>query len=785
MKAELRPIGDPVPAARSRKLLNGRGRYVADIRVPGCLTGVFLRSPFAHARILAMDLAPAAAAPGVVAVLTGRDIARVAKPFRGVNKLYPDLKAFWQHAVAIDTVRWSGEPVALVVATTQALAEDAAALIDVDYAELLAVARPEAALDPAVSAIHPEFGDNIALREEKRAGDPEAAFARAAHVVERSFRFGRHTGVPLEARGIVAEFEPGERRLTVHISHQCPFQMQDAYAELLRLDDHKVRVIAPDVGGAFGIKQQLYGDELAIAAASVILGRPIRFIADRLESMASDVQAREHVVTARMALDDQGRILAMEMDDLFAIGPYSQYPRSSIGEARTAYGLLGAPYRFDAVKGRSTLVFQNKGMLGHYRGVGHPIACAVTEALVEAAARETGRDPLDLRRLNFIADADLPYLSATGNRFARLAFPQCLAALEAVIDLAVIRQAIARARAAGRLQGLGFAAFVEQTARGSGFYGSGDVRVSTRDSCTLRLEPSGAVRCLSSVTEQGQGVETGVRQVIAAALGVSLDKVDILTGDSSACYHGGGTWASRSMALGGEAAWEAARRLRGEILHLAGSLLQLAPTALDIRDDAVVATADGAARMSLSEIATIAHFKPHLLPPGTQPQLVATATYGPLDEPFRPATGIQMSHVEVDPDTGLISLLRHAVAHECGRVVNPLLVDEQIRGGVVQGLGAALFEECLYSEEGQLLNATLADYLVPMAAEMPDIEVIHVDGPALTGEGLGIAGVGEAGTVGAAAAVMNALNDALAPRGAALHTMPFTPDRVLRALRVL
>jgi carbon-monoxide dehydrogenase large subunit len=785
MKPDLPPIGSPIPAARSRKLLNGHGRYVADIRVPGCLAGVFLRSPFAHARILAIDISAAAAVPGVIAVLTGSDIARVAKPFRGVNKLYPALKAPWQHAMAIDCVRWSGEPVVLVVARDQALAEDAAALVHVDYAELPAVARPEAALDPAIPAIHAEFGGNIALREEKSGGDPAAAFARAAQIVERTFRFGRHTGVPLESRGIVAEFEPGERRLTVQISHQCPFQMQDAYAELLGLDDHKIRVIAPDVGGGFGIKQQLYGDELAVAAAAMILERPIRFIADRLESMASDIQAREHVVKARIALDENGRILAFGMDDLFAIGPYSQYPRSSVGEARTAYGLLGAPYRFEAAVGRSTLVFQNKAPAGHYRGVGHPIACAMTEALVETAARESGRDPLALRRLNFIGEADLPYTSATGNRFTRLAFPQCLAALQAAVDLDTFRREIDGARAAGRLRGLGFAAFVEQTARGPGFYGGGDVRVSTRDSCTLRLEPSGAVRCVSSVTEQGQGVETGIRQVIAAGLGVTLDKIDILTGDSASCYHGGGTWASRSMAFGGEAAWQAARMLRAEILALAGALLQLDPEALDISDDAVVTSADRTVRLSLAEIAAIAHFKPHLLPPGLQPQLVASATYGPIEEPFRAGSGIQMSYLEVDRETGLITLIRHVVVHECGRVVNPLLVDEQIRGGVVQGLGAALFEECLYSEDGQLLNASLADYLVPMAGEMPDIELIHAEGPSLAGEGLGIVGVGEAGTIGAAAAVMNALNDALAPHGAALHTMPFTPDRVLRALGVL
>lgn len=741
-----------------------------------------MRSPFAHARILSIETGAARAMPGVVAVFTGMDIATVCRGYRGTNCLYPELKAPEQRPVAIEKAMWAGEPVAMVVARTRAEAEDALEPITIDYEELPALATPRAGLDPSVVPIHESLSSNVALHAEFEAGSAETVFSKATHVVSCSLGFARHTGVPLESRGIIADYEAGEGRLTVHQSHQCPHQMQNEFARLLDLAEHRVRVICPDVGGGFGIKQQLYGDELAVCAASMLLGRPVRFIADRLESMASDVHVREHEIDAKIAVDADGKMLGFEMADLFAIGPYSQYPRSSIGETRTAVALCGGPYRFDALAAKTDIVFQNKAMAGHYRGVGHPIACGVTESLVEKAARAIGIDPLEMRRRNFITAADLPYASPGGSRFDRLSLPQCLDALERAIDVAALRATIASARDDGRLQGLGFAAFIEQTSRGPAFYGKGGVRVTTRDGATVRLEPSGTVRCLSSVTEQGQGTEMGVRQVVAAALGVDLDAVDVLTGDTAVTQHGGGTWGSRSMAIGGEAAWRAARILRAEIVALAAGLCQKNAEELSIDGHSVVVTASGVPVIDLADLAAIAHFRPNELPGGIQPQLVASASYGPLDQPFRAGCGIQMSHIEIDEGTGLIRLLRHVVVHEAGRIVNPLLVDEQIRGGVVQGLGEALYEECRYDEDGQFLTGSLADYLLPMAAEMPDIELVHAEGLPLPDDGLGIAGVGEAGTIGAAAAVMNAVNDALAPRGTELYTMPFTPERILRAL---
>lgn len=773
-------LGGAVPAPRNRRLLAGRGRYVADLTFPGCLHAAFVRSPLGHARITRIDVQAARNMPGVEAVFTGQDIGTVCKGFRGATAVFPELKAPLQHALALDKVMWHGEPVVLVVADSRARAEDACAQVVVDWQELPALTDPRAAL--TAPPMHDALPDNVVLHLDQASGDAQSVFAQAAHVVSCDFHFNRHTGVPMETRGVVAQFEPTERRLTVHLSHQCPHQMQEEFASLLALPGHLVRVVCPDVGGGFGIKQQLYGDELAVCAASVLLGRTVSFIADRNESMLSDIQAREHLVSGKLAIGADGRMLAFAVHDLYAIGPYSQYPRSSLGEPRAVMGLCGAPYRFDAITASADIVFQNKGMAGHYRGVGHPLACAVTEALVDEAARAAGVDPIEIRRRNFVQPEDFPFVSPTGTRFDRLAFTQSLAALERKVDLPALRAQVAQARAAGGIQGWGIAAFVEQTSRGPWFYGQGEQAVSSRDGCTLRLEPSGTFRCLSSVTEQGQGTEMGVRQIVALGLGVDLDKVEVLTGDTAITSHAGGTWGSRGMAVGGQAAYDAALILRREILSLAAILLKVDADTLELRNDLIVSRQDQTLRLALRTLAQAAHFRPYEFG-GIQPALVASTTYGPLNQAYRCGTGLQLSHIEVDPGTGAIRLLRHIVVHEAGRIVNPLLVDEQVRGGAAQGLGAALMEECAYDERGRAKAASLAAYEMPMAIDLPDIELIHADSPPFTDDGLGIVGVGEAGTVGAAAAVMNALNDALAAAGGArVFTLPLTPQRVLRAL---
>ncbi len=776
-------IGRSVPRPNARRLTEGKGQFTDDLPASSRTVHVaFLRSPHAHARIVAIDVEDARAAKGVVHVATGADIAAVCQPWTGVLTHFAGLKSAPQHALAIDRVVWLGEPVVAVAATTRALAEDAIDLIRVDYEELPAVTDIDAALAPGSPVIHPELGDNLAFQLNIESGDVDAAFRDAHAVVEDEFLFNRHTAVTLEARSILADYDASENRLTVHQSTQTPYQMQDVYARHLGIPEANIRVVARDVGGSFGMKLHVYGDEMAAVAMAVILHRPVKFVADRLEFFVSDIHARSHRVRGRMAIAADGTITAMEVDDVTGIGAFSAYPRTSAVEGNQVLRLMGGPYANRNYRGALKVVFQNKAMMSQYRAVGHPIACAVTEALIDHAAEAVGLDPIEIRRRNLLTDDVYPYKSPTGYVFEPLSHHQCLAAVERACDYAALRQDQADARKRGIYRGIGIAAFIEITSPGPAFYGVGGAHITAQDGCVMQIDPSGAVRCQVSVTEQGQGTEAIMAQIAASALGVPIAQIRVITGDTEATPYGGATWASRGAAIGGETVLITGRALRSQLLDLAAVILQDRAEALDIVEGIVVDADGGRERISIAELARIAYFRPDTLPAGVQPQMTASRNHVPRGQPFAFTNGVQASHVEVDVETGFVRLLGHWVVEDCGRIINPMLVDEQIRGGVVQGIGAALFEECVYSAEGQLLNGTMADYLVPMAGEMPDIYVGHISTPTLHSE-LGAKGAGEAGTAGSSAAVLNAVNDALRPLGARLTEIPLTPERVLKALR--
>jgi aerobic carbon-monoxide dehydrogenase large subunit len=774
-------IGKSVPRPNARRLLQGRGVYVDDLRLPLLLHAAFLRSPYAHARIKRIGTARAAQRSGVVRVATAADLAGLYTPWVGVLTHMKGMKSAPQHPLAPGRACWQGEPVAAVIAESRAIAEDAATEIEVEWEELPPITSPEAALAPGAAAIHPELGDNLAFARSIEAGAVDEAFARAAAVVTETFTFARHTGVCPEARSLLAEFNPADRQLTLHCSSQAPHMMKEIVLRHFALAESDVRVICRDVGGSYGIKIHVYPDEMAVIALALLLGRSIKFVADRLESFVSDIHARAHRVKARMALGAAGEILAIDIDDLTGIGPYSTYPRSSAVEGNQVVNLVGSWYRCANYRARLAVAFQNKPPMSQYRAVGHPIACAVTEGLVDHGARALGVDPAELRRRNLLADDAYPCTSPAGLRFEKLSHQRALERMLALMDYDGLRREQQALRARGIHRGIGLASFVEITNPGPAFYGVGGAPISAQDGCTLRLDPGGSVTCAISVTEQGQGTETVVAQIVASVLGVPLDRIRVVTGDTERTPYGGGTWASRGTGIGGEAALQAAKALRANILALAGAMLQAAPGDLDLREGWIVDRATGQRRIGLDEVGRVGYFRGDTLPPGVQPELVATRHYQPRDYPFAFTNGVQASWLELDIETGFITLLKHWVVEDCGTAVNPLLVDEQVRGGVVQGLGGALFEECLYDEAGQLLNGSLADYLVPMAGEMPDIEVAHLATPTATSE-LGAKGVGEAGTAGAPAAVMNAINDALAPFGARVAAQPFTPERILRAL---
>ena len=773
-------IGKSEPRANARRLLQGRGTYVDDMRFPRLAHAVFFRSPHAHARLKRLDLSAAASRPGVIAAFDGRAVAAYCTPWVGVLGHLKGIKSPPQHAIAIERACWQGEAVAVVVAETRAQGEDALALIEADWEELPAVTDMQAALEGKV-LVHPELGDNICFARELVTEGFDEAWKKAEVVVEQSYDFGRHTGVTLESRSILADYNAAEHSLTVYHSTQAPHMMQDIFSRHLGIPESNVRVICKDVGGSFGIKVHVYPDEMATAALSVMLRRPVKFVADRLESFLTDIHAREHKATIRLACTREGEILAFDLDDLTAIGPYSVYPRTSGIEGNQVVNLTGGPYRHKQYRAKLHVVFTNKNVTCQYRAVGHPIAVALTEAIVDLAAQKIGMDPAEFRRRNIIPDDAYPYTFPSGIKFERLSHQQTLDKLLKLMDYDALRAEQAALRRQGIHRGIGLAAMIEVTNPSPAFYGVGGARISAQDGATLRLDPAGMVNVLCSVTEQGQGAEGIFAQIAASVVGVTIDKVRVATGDTGVMPYGGGTWASRGAGIGGEAVLQAGKALRSNILDVAAAILNQDKAKLDIVNNEVIDKLSGESKLTLAEVGRVAYFRPDTLPMKFQSELTVTRHYTPREYGFVFTNGIQASLVEVDTDTGFVKLLKHWCVEDCGTVINPMLVDEQIRGGVVQGIGAALFEHCLYDDNGQLQNGNMADYLLPMAGEMPDIIIGHVETPTRTSE-LGAKGAGEAGTAGAPGAVMNAINDALAPLKAYVASQPATPERILKAL---
>ena len=773
-------IGQSVPRPNAKRLLQGRGAYVDDLRLPRLAHVVFYRSPHAHAKIKRLEFSAALKLPGVMGVFSGKDISQYCTPWVGVLAHLKGIKSPPQHAVAIDRACWQGEAVAAVVAQTRARAEDALALIEVEWEELPAVIDMQESL-AGKQIIHQAFSDNICFAREHDTGGVDEAFAQADVVVEETFDFGRHTGVCMETRSILADYNAAEHSLTVYHSTQAPHMMQDIFSRHLGIPEASVRVIARDVGGSFGIKVHVYPDEMATAALSVMLRRPVKFVADRLESFATDIHAREHKAKVRLACTKQGEILAFDLDDLTGIGPYSVYPRTSGIEGNQVVNLTGGPYKHQKYRAKLNVVFTNKNVTCQYRAVGHPIAVALTEGIVDKAAAKLGMDPAEFRRKNLIADDAYPYTFPSGVKFEKLSHHKCLDLLLQKMHYQELRQEQMQLRKKNIYRGIGLAAMIEVTNPSPAFYGVGGARISAQDGATLRLEPTGMVTVMCSVTEQGQGTEAIFAQIAASAVGVSMDKVRVITGDTGTTPYGGGTWASRGAGIGGEAVLLSGRALRANMLEIAARILNLAKEELDIQKNSVINKLSLQPLLPLAELGRVAYFRPDTLPMDFQSELTVTRHYTPRQYGFTFTNGIQASLAEVDIDTGFVKLLKHWCVEDSGTIINPMLVDEQLRGGVVQGIGAALYEECLYSPEGQLLNGSMADYLVPMSGEMPDIICAHVETPTLQSQ-LGAKGVGEAGTAGAPAAVMNAINDALAPLNARVTAMPFTPERILKAL---
>ena len=749
-----------------------------DVTLPRMVHVAFVRSVHAHALIAALELDAARHAPGVVAILTGEDASRLCKPCRGVLLHYQGMKTGAMRPLAVERVRYVGEPVVAIAAETRAAAEDACARVRIDWTPLPAVLSPEQAVAAGAPLIHADLSDNVIYDTRLSGGDAAGALGGGHRVWRRRFTTSRHTGVPIEPRGLVADFEPATRSLTLWMSTQVPHMMQAVLADLFGVAEHRVRVIAPDVGGSFGIKIHVYQDDLAAIAMALTLGRPVKWVATRRESFLSDIHAREQVIEIEVAADTEGVVRGMRAHITAAVGPYSAYPRSSVVEGGQVLRLLPGPYRIRDYEGTLRVVAQHKVITSQYRAVGHPIAAAVTESMLDQIARDLALDPAEIRRRNLVPADQMPWTSPTGNVYDSGSYHGSLARLLQTAGYDGLRAEQARQRASGRHTGIGLACFIELTGPGAQFYGVGGAPISGQDGATLRMEPSGAVTALVGVTNQGQGTPTALAQIIGDELALSIDAISVLSGDTAMTPYGGGTWASRGMPIGGSATLLAARALAAKIRVIAGTLLEAHPDDVELVDGRAVIR--GTARaLSYTELARTVHFRSSVLK-GLEPSLEATVHYTNA-QPWTFTNGAHLAVVEVDVDTGRVSVLRYVAVDDCGRIVNPALVEGQIAGGVAQGLGGALFEHCAYDDSGQLLTASLMEYAVPTAADLPPFELHHLEtlAPSIAG---GFKGAGEAGTTGAPAAILNAINDALAPLGALISDQPVTPERVLRAL---
>ncbi|WMS44644.1 xanthine dehydrogenase family protein molybdopterin-binding subunit [Acuticoccus sp. MNP-M23] len=756
-------LGRSLPNVRWDRLIRGRGRFVANTRSVDMLHAVFVRSPEAHGEIEGIDTAAALAAPGVVAVFTAQDLSSLCQPWQAIHGAFPDARVPAEGPLADGTVRYVGEPVVLVVAETADAARDAAELVGLSIRSLDPVVSARAALEGTAPALHANLGGGGPANLHARLGR-DCAEAAGATCLTVSLSLARVAPQPMETRGLVADYDAADGTLTVRQSHQHPHQMQDVYARLLNIPEHKVRVICDDVGGAFGLKQQLHKDEMATVCAAVRLGRTVRFVATRSESLLSDGQARDHQLTGQISMDGSGKITGLKLEDLCGVGAFSLYPRTSFGEAGLAQRIFGAPYAVPSVAVEATLAFQNRPPLGHYRGVGHPVACLITEALMDKAARSRGEDPIAFR-LRHLHDLSAgPVTTPGGIQIERYRMAECLDALAASL-------ADRPGTDDGRLRGVGVACLLELTANGPRYYGDGGVHVACTETAVLRMEPSGVVRLATGHTDQGQGADQMLAQVVADTLAIEPADVAVTSGDSANSPYGGGAFGSRGTAVGGQAARDAAVRMAERLLATAALLHQCDAPELSLSGGHVV-DGGGAPLMSIRELANLCHFKPHLLPRAHEAGLTVVGRHVPAPDAMNAAAAFAAC-VAIDRDTGTVEVERLLVAHDAGTIVNPASVDAQMLGGATQGLGQVLCEAIRMDDSGQPLTGSFMDYAMPRADMVPPMECIHL--PPAPGDAFAPHGVGEAGTSGAPAAILGAINNALATIGAEVTELPATP----------
>jgi carbon-monoxide dehydrogenase large subunit len=768
----VRYFGAQVLRVEDQRLLTGNGRYVDDLRVPGVLHAAFVRSAYAHARIRGIDTAEAAAQPGVTAVYTAADFGTLA------STAMPDMvpvnlvkQPINYQPLAHDEVAHVGVPVAVVIADSRARAEDAAALIMVDYDVLPALVDWQRALDADAPRVHMASPDNLVAQLNSRFGPVDEIFASAPHVFRETFTTHRGGCHSMEGRGVVASVDPATDQLTVWSSTQVPHMIRRLIAAHLGRDERSVRVIAPDVGGGFGPKCSLYPEEMVVTLAAIKLQRPVKWFEDRSEHFLATTQQRDQAWTLEVAADEDGRLLAVRGECLHDNGAYVPY---GLVAAVTSLAAFPGPYALKAIDIALKVVFTNLVPNTPVRGAGRPTTCFVLERLADRVARELGLDPADVRRRSYVAKEQFPY--KTGGK-ARDGSPITYdsgdyhGCLEAVIERAGVDFAARKQQAAARgvYIGRGIASYVEDTG------------LAPFEGATVRVQPNGRVVVQTGAASQGQGHATSLSQICADILGIDIADVVVEAADTAAFPLGIGAIASRTAVTAGSSVHLAAVAVRSKAIKVASEILEAAEDDLVLENGAVRLVGAPEMKVQLSEIAfRLDGMSGIPMSRGIEPGLSATSYYEVRSSTY--ANGTHLAEVEVDVETGRVKITRYVVGHDCGRLINPMLVDGQVRGGVAHGISNALFERMIHNEHGDPVTTNYADYLLPTAPEVPRIEIIHLESPSPINP-IGVKGAGEGGTIPAAACVIAAIEDALSPFGIRIAEHPVSPARIRQLIR--
>ena len=766
-------IGASLPRKEDDRYLRGRGEFVGDIRLDRMTEVAFLRSPVAHGRIRAIKK-PTGAEDRV---FTATDLARV-KPIRAVSTS-PVFKVSDWHALATGKVRFVGECVAVCLGDTRAEAEDLAERIELDIEELPAVTEMLAGRAPGAPLVHDTWSDNVAF-ETARDDDVDAVATKASVTVRRDFRTARQAMVPLEGKGVLAYWDHRQDQLICYTATQAPHMIRSGLADALGLEERQVRIIPPDIGGGFGYKNPLHPEEIAVCWLAIKLGRPVRWTEDRYEHLSAGANSREHHYDLTMHADEQGRILALDAVVTIDAGAYSVWPNTSTVEGAMAGGILPGPYKIQCYRMKTYTVATNKPPICPYRSVARTGVSFAMDLMIDALAREVGRDPYDVRMDNLIPAADLPYINITGKHYDSGDYPESLRRAAQGIDLAGVRARQGRVEPDGRLIGVGFSTFVEQTAHGTSVFETwGLPMVPGYEQATARLTPDGGLELRIGVQSHGQGMETTMAQVANEVLGIDPARVSVVHGDTALTPYSIGTLASRSMVMVGGAVSRSCKVLAERIARIGAHLLQSGMNDVEVRDGKVVGPAG---EVDFAEIGRVWYIHPEELPDDADRGGVeVTMGYRPEPDTGAFAYATTAAVVAVDPELGAIEILDYVSIEDCGRMVNPLIVAGQIIGGSVQGIGTALYEEMPYSDLGQPLATTFLDYKMPGPVELPRIQVEHMESPSPFTD-YGIKGVGESGAISPPATIANAVNDALRSLGAELREVPMTRRRVLTAI---